>query len=181
MKLIVLDRDGVVNQDSDSFVKSAEEWIPIPGSLEAICRLCHNGYRVVLASNQSGLGRGLFTIDDLNDMHRKMQRELVQMGGQIEAVFFCPHAPEDRCRCRKPLPGLFEQVRHRFQLDMGSVPAVGDSLRDIQAAREAGALPILVLTGKGKRTLASHPEEIKGVPLFSDLHAVADSLLASAS
>jgi len=176
MKLIILDRDGVINEDSDSYIKSAEEWIAIPGSLEAIARLNHSGYRVVVASNQSGIGRGLFTVDDLNKMHTKMQRELGRVGGQIEGVFFCPHNPNEGCRCRKPLPGLFEQIARRLDVDLHSIPSVGDSIRDVKAAQVVGASPILVLTGKGKRTVTEHSAELQGIPIFFDLAAVADTM-----
>lgn len=177
MSLIVLDRDGVINLDSDTYIKSVDEWIPIPGSLEAIARLNHSGYRVVIASNQSGLARGLFTIDDLNAMHRKMHRELSRLGGQIEAVFFCPHSERDRCRCRKPRPGLLEDIRNRLKVDYSETSVVGDALRDIQSARAVGATPLLVLTGKGKRTLTEHGQELAGISVFKDLSAIADDLL----
>ena len=155
MKLVILDRDGVINEDADTYVKSPEEWIPIPGSLEAIARLNHSGYRVVVASNQSGLARGLFTIDDLNNMHRRMHQELARLGGQIDAVFFCPHGPQDACRCRKPSPGLFEQIGLRLRQDLRNAPSVGDSFRDIQAARAAGALPVSPSTDHPRSVL--HP------------------------
>jgi D-glycero-D-manno-heptose 1,7-bisphosphate phosphatase len=179
MKLIVLDRDGVINEDSDAYIKSAEEWVPIPGSLEAIARVYHAGYRVLVASNQSGLGRGLFTIEDLNAMHRKLARELAVLGAQIEAVFFCPHTPEDRCACRKPEPGLLREIAERLQVDLEGVPCVGDALRDIEAAQRAGAAPILVLTGKGRATLERHPTKLTGVPVYDNLLAVAEALTAS--
>lgn len=178
MSLIVLDRDGVINLDSDTSVKSVDEWIPIPGSLEAIARLNYGGYRVVVASNQSGLARGLFTIDDINAMHRKMHRELARLGGQIEAIFFCPHSESDRCRCRKPKPGLLEDIGNRLQADLTEAPVVGDSFRDIQSAWAVGATPLLVLTGKGKRTLAEYAQELGGISVYKDLSAVADDLLA---
>jgi len=179
MKLIVLDRDGVINEDSDRYIKSADEWIPIPGSLEAIARLYHAGHHIVLASNQSGLGRGLFTIDDLNAMHRKLARELAALGAQVDAIYFCPHTPEDGCSCRKPEPGLLLEIRERLQVDLTGVPAVGDALRDIQAARRVGASPILVRTGKGRSTLAKHAVELAGVPVYENLLAVAEALTAS--
>ena len=178
IRLAVLDRDGVINQDSDSYIKTAEEWIPIPGSLEAIARLNHAGFRVVLATNQSGLGRGVFSIEALNAMHRKMRRELSVLGAQIEAVFLCPHTPDAGCRCRKPSPGLLEDIGYRLQIDMTGVPVIGDSFRDIQAAASVGASPILVLTGKGKRTIEEHATELVGVPVYEDLATVADVLLA---
>lgn len=177
MKVIILDRDGVINEDSDDYIRSPEEWIPIPGSLEAIARLHHAGWRILVASNQSGLARGYFTIDDLNAMHRKMNRELARHGASVEAVFFCPHAPADGCQCRKPRPGLLEDIARRLQLDLTGVPVVGDSLRDVQAARAVGASPVLVLTGKGALTLSAHGDELAGVCIQPNLAAVADALI----
>lgn len=179
MKLVVLDRDGVINEDSDAYIKSADEWVPIPGSLEAIARLVHGGYRVLVASNQSGIARGLFTIDDLNAMHRKMGLALARLGAQVEAVFFCPHAPEDGCHCRKPRPGLLEDIGRRLQLGLGGVPVIGDTLRDVQAARAVGATPFLVLTGNGRAAVERHSAELRGVAVYSDLAAAADALLRS--
>ena len=179
MNLIVLDRDGVINQDSDAYIKSADEWVAIPGSLQAIARLYHAGYRVAVASNQSGIGRGLFTIDDLNAMHRKLTRELAMLGAQIEAMFFCPHTPSDQCACRKPNPGLLLDIKERLQVQLGGVPIVGDTLRDVGAARRVGASPILVLTGKGKLTVQRHKAELAGVPVYENLLAVADALVAN--
>jgi D-glycero-D-manno-heptose 1,7-bisphosphate phosphatase len=152
MKLVILDRDGVINQDSDQFIKNPEEWKPIPGSLEAIARLNHTGYRVVVASNQSGIGRGLFGMGALNAINDKMYRALAQVGGRIDALFYCPHAAEADCDCRKPRPGMFLDIAQRFNVDLAGVPSVGDSLRDLQAAAAAGAQPMLVLTGKGAKT-----------------------------
>jgi D-glycero-D-manno-heptose 1,7-bisphosphate phosphatase len=149
MKLIVLDRDGTINQDRDDFIKEPAEWVPIPGSLEAIARLNHAGWHCVVASNQSGLGRGLFDVAMLNAVHAKMHKMLAAVGGRIEAVFYCPHGPEDGCRCRKPGPGLFEQIGERYGVDMKGVPVVGDTLRDLQAGVAVGCLPHFVLTGKG--------------------------------
>jgi D-glycero-D-manno-heptose 1,7-bisphosphate phosphatase len=154
MKLVILDRDGVINVDSEQFIKSPEEWKPIPGSLEAIAKLNHAGYRVVVASNQSGVGRGLFDMGALNAINDKMYRALAQVGGRIDALFYCPHAAESNCECRKPKPGLLLDIAQRFNVDLEGVPAVGDSLRDLQAAAAVGAQPILVLTGKGRKTQA---------------------------
>jgi D-glycero-D-manno-heptose 1,7-bisphosphate phosphatase len=178
MKLIILDRDGVINQDSDQYVKSPEEWIPLRGSLEAIAKLNKANYRVVIATNQSGIARGLFNLDTLNAMHKKMNDLLAQHGGRVDGVFFCPHGPEDHCNCRKPKPGLFQQIARRLCTELKGVPAVGDSLRDIQAARHVGAKPYLVLTGKGKRTLeaARLPDEIA---VFDDLFSVAETLITT--
>ena len=148
-KLVILDRDGTINQDSDDYIKSPEEWIPLPGALEAIARLNHVGWQVVVASNQSGLGRGLFDMATLNAMHAKMNKHLSAVGGRIDAVFFCPHGPEDKCHCRKPLPGLFEQIGERLGIDLNGNHVVGDSLRDLQAGVAVGCTPHLVHTGKG--------------------------------
>jgi D-glycero-D-manno-heptose 1,7-bisphosphate phosphatase len=177
VNLIVLDRDGVINEDSSAYIKSVDEWIPIPGSLEAIARLNHAGFRVVVASNQSGLARGLFSIDDLNAIHRKMQRALALLGAHVDAVFFCPHAPHDNCLCRKPRVGLLEDIGRRLQVEMLGIPVVGDSLNDVQAAEAIGAAPILVLTGKGRATLESNAPDLQRVPVFADLSSAVDSLL----
>ncbi len=148
MKLVILDRDGTINEDSAEFVKSPSEWQPLPGALEAIARLNHAGWHVVVATNQSGLGRGLFDVASLNAMHAKMQQMLAAVGGRVDAIFYCPHAPDDGCRCRKPEPGLFEQIAERYGVELHGMPAVGDSLRDLVAAVTAGCEPHLVLTGK---------------------------------
>ncbi|WP_088138527.1 D-glycero-beta-D-manno-heptose 1,7-bisphosphate 7-phosphatase [Achromobacter xylosoxidans] len=176
MKLIILDRDGVINQDSDSFVKNPDEWIALPGSLHAIARLTQAGWRVVVATNQSGLARGLFDMDTLTAIHTKMRRELAAAGGSIDAVFMCPHGPDDNCSCRKPKPGMFEQIGHRYDVDLAGVPAVGDSLRDLQASSSVGCSPWLVLTGNGKKTLAKGglPDNTR---VCDDLSAVVDTLL----
>ncbi len=155
MKLVILDRDGVINFDSDRFIKSPDEWKPIPGSLEAIAELNQAGYRVALATNQSGISRGLFDMATLNAIHDKMHRALAQHGGRIDALFYCPHAAEDHCTCRKPKPGMMEEIARRFGTDLDGVPSVGDSLRDLQAGLPLGAKPILVLTGKGQLTQAN--------------------------
>jgi len=153
-KLVVLDRDGVINVDSDAFIKSPDEWVAIPGSLEAIARLNQAGYRVAIASNQSGIGRGLFDMAALNAMHEKMNRTAAAVGGRIDAVFFCPHTQEDECECRKPKPGMLQQIVERFEIDPEETPMVGDSLRDLQAGAALGFALHLVLTGKGRKTLA---------------------------
>jgi D-glycero-D-manno-heptose 1,7-bisphosphate phosphatase len=176
MKLIILDRDGVINFYSDKFIRSPEEWKPIPGSLEAIARLNHEGYRVVVASNQSGVGRGLFDMATLNAIHSKMHKALLGVGGQIDAVFLCPHPAESDCECRKPKTGLFRQIAERFHTDLTGVPAIGDSLRDLQAAAQVGAVPNLVLTGKGKKTHAAG-DLPQGTQVFSDLAQAVDALL----
>jgi len=155
MKLIILDRDGVINVDSTEYIKSPDEWKPIPGSLEAIARLNHHGFHVVVATNQSGIGRGLFEVAALNAIHDKMHKALAHVGGRIDAVFFCPHAQDADCSCRKPKPGLLEDIAHRFNTELAGVPCIGDSLRDLQAAAAVRAKAILVLTGKGKQTAAT--------------------------
>jgi D-glycero-D-manno-heptose 1,7-bisphosphate phosphatase len=176
MPLIILDRDGVINQDSDNFIRAVEEFIPLPGSLEAIARLTHAGYQVTVATNQSGIGRGLFDLSTLNAMHDKLRRLLATHGGRIEMIAFCPHSPDDGCDCRKPKPGMYLEIAQRMDLSLTGVPIIGDSLRDLQAAQAVGAKPILVRTGKGERTLAKG-EGLKDIPVFDDLSAVVDSLL----
>jgi D-glycero-D-manno-heptose 1,7-bisphosphate phosphatase len=152
MKLVILDRDGVINHDSPSYIKSPDEWRPIARSLDAIARLTQADYRVVVATNQSGVGRGLFDMATLNAVHDKMHRAVGQAGGRIDAVFYCPHAMEANCGCRKPKPGLLEDIGRRFNTSLKNVPCIGDQLRDLQAAAAVGAQPILVLTGKGAKT-----------------------------
>jgi D-glycero-D-manno-heptose 1,7-bisphosphate phosphatase len=152
MKLVILDRDGVINHDSPSYIKSPEEWKPMPRSLDAIARLTQADFRVVVATNQSGVGRGLFEMATLNAIHDKMHRAVGQAGGRIDAVFYCPHAMEANCACRKPRPGLLEDIGRRFNTSLEGVPCIGDQLRDLQAAAAVGAQPILVLTGKGAKT-----------------------------
>lgn len=166
MKLVILDRDGVVNHDSAAFIKNPDEWTPIAGSLDAIARLNQAGYQVVLATNQSGIGRGLLDISALCAIHDKMHRALALAGARVEAVFYCPHAQDAGCNCRKPRPGMFEDIAHRFNVDLTDVPCVGDALRDLQAADAVGAQPILVLTGKGKQTQAAG-----GLPARTQIHA----------
>lgn len=175
MKLIILDRDGVINQDSAQFVKSPEEWRPIPGSLEAIARLTQAGYRVVVATNQSGIGRGLFDMATLNAINNKMIKAANQAGGRIEAIFYCPDTAESSSPFRKPAPGMLVEIGARFNTSLENVPAVGDSLRDLQAADAVGAAPILVLTGKGAATRAAGglPERTR---VYEDLAAVAQEL-----
>lgn len=179
MKLVILDRDGVINYDSDAYIKGPEEWKPIPGSLEAIARLTQSGYHVVLATNQSGVGRGLFEMATLNAIHDRMHRAVGQAGGRVDAVFFCPHAQDANCGCRKPKPGLLEEIAHRFNTDLKGVPCIGDALRDLEAAAAVGAQPILVLTGKGERTRREGrlpPNTL----IYADLAEAVKSLLRSA-
>ena len=180
MKLIILDRDGTINEESVDFIKTPEEWLPLPGALEAIARLNHAGWHTIIASNQSGLGRGLFDVAALNNIHAKMHKLLGALGGRMDAVFYCPHTPTDNCSCRKPLPGLFQQIIERTSVEAHTIPSAGDSLRDMQAAAAAGCEPHLVLTGN-----AFH---LRGQPLpetfpantvvHQDLSAFADFVIA---
>ncbi len=154
MKLVILDRDGVINFDSDMYIKSPAEWRPIPGSIEAIARLGQSGYRIAVATNQSGIGRGLFDMATLNAINDKMMEMVFRQGGRIDALFFCPHTAAEECRCRKPRTGMLEEIAARFHAELKGVPVVGDSLKDLQSAESVGAQPILVLTGKGRKTQA---------------------------
>lgn len=176
MKLVILDRDGVINEDSPDFIKSPAEWIPIPGSLEAIARLNQAGYRVVIASNQSGIARELFDIATLNAIHQKMHAAAQLVGADIDAIFFCPHAAIDGCDCRKPKPGMFEEISKRFKLSLKGVPTVGDSLRDLQAGFISGCAPYLVLTGKGEKTHATGGLP-PGTQVFPNLAAMVTAFL----
>lgn len=176
MRLVILDRDGVINEDSDAYIKSPEEWQAIPGSLDAMARLTHAGFNIVVATNQSGVSRGLFNVDMLNRIHNRMIDEVNHKGGKIDAIFFCPHGPLDKCRCRKPGTGLFEDIAARLKTNLNGTYAVGDSLRDIEAARAAKALPILVKTGKGQKTFAAGVG-LDEVPVFEDLAAFTTALL----
>jgi D-glycero-D-manno-heptose 1,7-bisphosphate phosphatase len=180
MKLIILDRDGVINFDSAQFIKSPEEWKPIPGSLEAIARLNQAGYRVVLATNQSGVGRGLFDMATLNAIHDKMHKMVGQAGGRIDALFYCPHAADSSCECRKPKPGMMHEIARRFNVSLAGVPAIGDSLRDLEAAAAVGAQPILVLTGKGEKTRAAGGLP-QGTLVFADMAEAVRFLLDKAA
>lgn len=176
MQLLVLDRDGVINVDRADYVKSPEEWTPLPGSLEAVARACHAGYRVVVVTNQSGLARGLFDIDTLNAIHQKMHRAVNAAGGEIEAVFYCPHGPEAGCACRKPRPGLFLEISQRLRRSLEGVPAIGDKLSDVEAARSAGARPMLVRTGLA-RADAPGAAGLEDVGVYENLAAAVDALL----
>jgi D-glycero-D-manno-heptose 1,7-bisphosphate phosphatase len=180
IKLVILDRDGTINHDSPDFIKSADEWVALPGALDAIARLNHAGWHVVVASNQSGLGRGLYEVSDLNEIHAKMHQQLADIGGRIDAVFYCPHTPDDGCQCRKPAAGLFEQIADRYGISLKGVPAVGDSVRDLIAAVALGCEPHLVLTGKGAAYQGcSLPETFPPqTQVHADLAAFVDQLLA---
>ena len=177
MKLIILDRDGVINEDSDLYIKSVAEWRPLKGAAEAIARFNHAGYRVVVATNQSGIGRGLFDMATLNAMHGKMHKVVAQAGGRIDAVFYCPHKDDDKCACRKPKPGMLLDIAQRFNVDLKRVPCVGDAVRDLQAGAQVGCELALVKTGKGLRTLAAAglPQGAlpEAVQVYDDLAAVA--------
>jgi D-glycero-D-manno-heptose 1,7-bisphosphate phosphatase len=181
VKLVILDRDGLINETRDDYVKTPEEWEPIPGALEAIARLNHAGWHAVVASNQSGIGRGLFDMATLNAMHVKMHQLLAKQGGRIDAVFFCPHGPDEGCDCRKPLPGLFLQIGLRYGVDLGDVPAVGAIQRHLQAGAAAGAVPHLVRSGKAaqmdEREIAALCEQLPGTTVHADLNAFAEWLI----
>lgn len=184
-RLVILDRDGVINRLRPRGVAGPDEWEALPGSLEAIAQLCRADYRVVIITNQSGIARGRYSINTLNRIHRRMLDELQPHGGEISAVFFCPHAPEDHCRCRKPRAGLFLELADRLKCNLHDVYAVGDSLRDLQAAHGAGAKPVLVETGNGRATLQAINDPnaapaFARVPVHQDLAAFADTLLAQA-
>ncbi len=180
MKLVILDRDGTINEDSAEYIKTPEEWVPLPGAMDAIARLNHAGWHVVIASNQSGLGRGLFDVSTLNAMHTKMHGQLAAAGGRVDAIFYCPHAPSDGCRCRKPESGLFEQIAERYGMPLKGVPCVGDTLRDLVAGAALGCEPHLVLTGKSAGLTAgalpaTYPAD---TTCHTDLAAFADFLIA---
>lgn len=179
MKLIILDNNGVINHSSQTFIKTPDEWIPIPGSLEAIARLTHAGYRIVIATNQSGIGRGLLDMITFNAINDKMYKAINHAGGRIDAIFFCPHTSADKCQCRKPATGMFNDIMQRYGVDLKNIPAVGDSLRDLQAAAAVGATPILVLTGKGQATRAKQ-ELPANTQVFDNLSKVVESLVGHA-
>lgn len=177
MKLVILDRDGVINEDSDEYIKSVAEWQPIPGSLEAIARLCQAGYRVFVASNQSGIGRSYFDYDALFAMNDRLQKLVAEYGGRIDGIEFAPDHPDEASDMRKPAPGMLKDLARRLQVSLEDVAFVGDSGSDIQAARSSGARPILVRTGKGLRTEKEH--DLKGVTVYDDLAAFARATLAA--
>lgn len=175
MRWVILDRDGVINEDSDDYIKSPEEWVAIPGSLEAIAELNRNGFQIAVLTNQSGIAHRLFDLPTLERIHDKMRAELEALGGRIDALYFCPHGPEDGCACRKPQTGLFRRFAADHGVDLRGVPVIGDSLRDMQAAQSVGAEAILVETGKGQRTLRRNPK--LDVQTFVDLHEAAQYIL----
>lgn len=181
MKLVILDRDGVINEDSDAYIKSPAEWLPLPGSAAAIARLNAAGFQVVVATNQSGLGRGYFSAQTLDDIHQKMTRHLADHNAHLAGIFICPHAPEAQCDCRKPKPGLLDQIARQLKCDLTGVPLVGDSLRDLEAGLACACQPVLVKTGKGERTLEKGlPPALAATPVYADLAAFVDALLAAA-
>jgi D-glycero-D-manno-heptose 1,7-bisphosphate phosphatase len=177
VKLVILDRDGVINRDSDAYIKTPEEWQPIEGSLAAIARLTQAGWRIVVATNQSGISRGLFDLATLAAIHEKMSHAVSSSGGRIDAVFFCPHAGDHGCECRKPRDGMVREIIDRFRIQARAIPMIGDSLRDLQAADAAGCQPMLVLTGKGQKTLAAGGLPA-GTTVHEDLAAATAQLLA---
>ena len=174
--LIMMDRDGVINADSPDYIKSVKEWIPIPHSLNAITRLNHAGHQVVLVTNQSGVGRGYYSLDTLANIHQKMKDELSAIGGHVDGIYFCPHTPDDACDCRKPKPGMLLQVAKDFHADLKQTYFIGDSIRDIQAAQAVGCLPILVKTGNGEKTISEHAT-LKNIPIYADLSEVVGAII----
>lgn len=186
MKLIILDRDGVINHDSPDYIKSAAEWIPIDGSIEAIARLHKAGFTVVVATNQAGLARGKFELDDLEAMHEKLTQLVEEQGAELGAIFYCPHHPDDKCKCRKPLPGMLDAIEAEFNTSVESCYFVGDSLRDLQAGIAKGCKPVLVKTGNGETTLAqlqnaelAEAVTLAQVQVFDNLSAAADFIIAT--
>lgn len=177
MTYIILDRDGVINYDSQEYIKSPEEWLPIPGSLDAIAQLNRSGFHVLVVTNQSGVARGYYDIDTLDLIHEKMMRELAAVGGYIDEIFFCPHHPDDACHCRKPKPGLFHEIIKKYPLQLSETFFIGDSISDIRAAEAAGCLPILVRTGNGELALQRYPE-LANIPHFKDLNEAAAYVLS---
>lgn len=180
-KLVILDRDGVINEDSDNFIKSVDEFIPLPGSIEAIARLKRAGYAVAIATNQSGIARGLYSLETLHAMHDKLAALLAEQGVAIDSIHYCPHGPDDSCDCRKPKPGMIYEIEQMLDLPLANAVMVGDSLRDIQSAQAAGIDAVLVRTGKGQRTLKKIAETgdntLENVPIFDDLSQFVDNLL----
>lgn len=177
MSFIILDRDGVINYDSDEYIKSPEEWVPIPGSLHAIAQLNRRGFQVFVATNQSGIARGFYDLETLSHIHEKMMRELSSHGGYIEEIFFCPHHPNEGCLCRKPKPGMFYQIQEKYSVNLTETFFIGDTMSDIQAAYTAGCMPLLVLTGKGQMALEKYPELLT-IPSFSDLAEAVEYVLS---
>ncbi len=183
MKLVILDRDGVINEDSENFIKNPDEWVAIPGTLDAIARLTAAGYRVAVATNQSGLSRGLFGLDELEAIHHKMNSQVEHAGGLISAIFYCPHLPDEHCTCRKPAPGMLDAIARELGCSLSGVPVIGDSLRDLEAASQRGCAPILVRTGKGassEKALRQHTDHaLREAPVYDNLAAAVDALLGA--
>lgn len=177
MSFVILDRDGVINYDSDEYIKSPDEWHPIPGSLNAIAQLNRAGFKVLVATNQSGIARGYYDVPTLDRIHEKLMQELATVGGFIDEIFFCPHHPDDCCACRKPKPGLLYQIKTKYPVILQETFFIGDSLTDIKAAQIAGCLPLLVLTGKGQASLEKHPELLT-IPAFENLARAVDYVLS---
>ncbi len=175
-KYVLLDRDGVINEESPTFIKSPDEWLPLEKSLEAIALLSQNGFDIVVITNQSGLARGLFDEKTLTEIHQKMRDEVAKVGGEIEAIYFCPHQTSDLCECRKPKAGLLKQFAADYDVDLKDIYFVGDSLRDIQAAQNAGAIPVLVKTGNGAKTLQQNPQFFTSILIFENLYDTAKHL-----
>lgn len=184
-KLIILGRDGILNVFREAHVKDPEEWEPIAGALEAVARLNHAGWHLVLATNQAGIGRGMIDMASVNAIHQHMMKKLAEVGGRIDAVFFCPHTPEDHCDCRKPMPGMMHQIGERYGVDLQGVPMVADTLRDLEAAWAAGCAPHLVRTGRAAQAtpaeLAQWQQSVPGTVVHADLAAFADHLLSAES
>lgn len=182
--LVILDRDGVINEDSDQFVKSLDEWRPIPGSIEAIARLSQHGFTVAVATNQSGLGRGLFTLDDLEAMHQRLCELVEAAGGDVAGIFYCPHTPDDNCDCRKPKSGLIDAIERELKQPAAGAWVIGDSQRDLEAGLSKNCVPVLVLTGKGEATrnklAVSNEPRWRDLLIFPDLAAAADALIERA-
>jgi D-glycero-D-manno-heptose 1,7-bisphosphate phosphatase len=183
--LVILDRDGVINEDSDDYIKTLDEWIPIPGSIDAIARLSQHGYSVTVATNQSGIGRGIIDLDDLEAMHERLFELVEAAGGKIAGIFYCPHHPDDDCACRKPKSGLITAIEDELGESALGAWMIGDTLRDLEAGESKGCVPVLVRTGKGERTLAKlhkdNPPEWQGLRVYANLAAAVDALLANNS
>jgi D-glycero-D-manno-heptose 1,7-bisphosphate phosphatase len=181
LKLVIFDRDGTLNEPRADYVKGPEEWVPIPGALEAVAKLNHAGWHAVVACNQAGVGRGLFDVSALNGMHLKLNQMLAKVGGRLDAIFMCPHTPEDGCDCRKPAPGLYREIGVRYGVDLSGVPAVGDTYIDLQACAAAGCEPHLVLSGKAATLSPEQVElmvaQVPGTQVHTDLGAFADFLI----
>ena len=183
MALIILDRDGVINEDSDDYIRCLDDWVPVPGSIEAIAKLSRGGYTVAIATNQSGLGRGYFDLDDLEAIHQQLRQLVADQGGEIAGIFYCPHRPEEGCDCRKPATGLVQAIERELQQPAAGAYCIGDSLKDLQAARAAGCQPLLVRTGKGEDTLAqlrsgnADISQSEHIPVYANLAKATEKLL----